>query len=150
QPDTELSRLSDAAGGEPRRLSPELMRALARSRGIAEATEGAFDPTFHGVGQLWKFGPGARPPSAEAIAEKLPLVGWEQLELDEAKGTGRLAKPGMRLGLGAIGKGFAADEASALLTRMGFPNHVVEVGGDTYAAGSKDGTPWMVGIQRPG
>ncbi|MCX4246578.1 FAD:protein FMN transferase [Paraliomyxa miuraensis] len=149
QPDSELSRLSDAAGNDPRKLSPELMRVLLHSRRIAEDTNGAFDPTFHGVGQLWHFQPGAQPPSPEAIAAKLPLVGWQQLELDEKSGTGRLAKPGMRLGLGAIGKGFAADEASALLTTMGFPNHVVEVGGDTYAAGAKEGKPWMVGIQRP-
>ena len=149
RPDSELSRLSDAAGGEPRRLSPELFEVLARAREIAEDTDGAFDPTFHGVGQLWSFAPGAQPPSPEAIAAKLPLVGWQHLELDGASGTGRLAKPGMKLGLGAIGKGYAADEASALLARAGFPNHVVEVGGDTFAAGTKDGKPWMVGIQRP-
>jgi thiamine biosynthesis lipoprotein len=149
QPDSELSRLSDAAGGEARRLSPELFEVLRRSREIAEDTDGAFDPTFHAVGQLWSFKPGARPPSAEAIAAKLSLVGWQGIELDPATGTGRLAKPSMKLGLGAIGKGYAADKASALLVRKGFPNHVVEVGGDTYAAGDKDGKPWMVGIQRP-
>lgn len=149
QPDSELSRLGDAAGGDARRLSPELLTVLTRSREIAEDTDGAFDPTFHGVGQLWSFKPGMKPPSAEAIAAKLPLVGWQDLELDASAGTGRLARPGMRLGLGAIGKGFAADQASALLTRMGFPNHVVEVGGDTYAKGGKDGKPWMVGIQKP-
>ncbi len=149
QPDSELSRLSDAAGGDARRLSPELLLVLTRSREIAEATHGAFDPTFHGVGQLWSFQPGATPPTAAEIAAKLPLVGWQSLELDPTAGTGRLAREGMRLGLGAIGKGFAADQASALLTRAGFPNHVVEVGGDTYAAGGKDGKPWMVGIQKP-
>lgn len=149
QPDSELSRLSDAAGGEPRRLSPELFEVLARSREIAEDTDGAFDPTFHTVGQLWSFKPGAKPPTAEAIASKLPLVGWRGIELDEATGTGRLAKPGMKLGLGAIGKGYAADKVSQLLVRKGFPHHVVELGGDTYASGSKDGKPWMVGIQRP-
>jgi FAD:protein FMN transferase len=149
QPDSELSRLADAAGGEPRRLSPELLEVLVRSKEIAEDTGGAFDPTFHGVGQLWSFRPGARPPAPEAIAAKLSLVGWQHMELDPVAGTGRLAKPGMRLGLGAIGKGYAADKASALLVRRGFPNHVVELGGDTYAAGTKGGARWMVGIQRP-
>jgi thiamine biosynthesis lipoprotein len=149
RPDSELSRLSDAAGGEPRRLSPELFEVLARSREIAEDTGGAFDPTFHTVGQLWSFRPGAEPPSREAIAAKLPLLGWQHLELDRSAHTGRLAKAGMKLGLGAIGKGYAADVVSALLVRKGFPNHVVELGGDTYAAGTKDGKPWMVGIQRP-
>lgn len=149
QPDSELSRLNDAAGGAPRRLSPELFEVLRRSREIAEDTDGAFDPTFHAVGQLWSFKPGAKPPSPEAIAAKLSLVGWQYIELDPAAGTGRLAKPGMKLGLGAIGKGYAADVVSRLLVRKGFPNHVVELGGDTYAAGKKDGKPWMVGIQRP-
>ncbi len=149
RPDSELSRLSDAAGSPARPLSRELLAVLVRSNEIAVATEGAFDPTFHGVGQLWSFAPGAVPPSREAVAAKLPLVGWQRLELDNKAGTGRLADPGMKLGLGAIGKGFAADEASALLVRQGFANHVVEVGGDTFAAGSKDGAAWMVGIARP-
>lgn len=149
QPDSELSRLNDAAGGDPRTLSPELFEVLARAREIAEETDGAFDPTFHGVGQLWSFAPGAKPPSPEAIATRLSVVGWQWLELDPATGTGRLAKPGMKLGLGAIGKGYAADEVSQLLVRKGFPNHVVELGGDTFASGTKDGKPWMVGIQRP-
>ncbi|MCA9704535.1 MAG: FAD:protein FMN transferase [Myxococcales bacterium] len=149
RPDSELSRLSDAAGGPPRPLSPELLEVLVAARRIAQDTGGAFDPTFHGVGQLWSFTPGSAPPTPQQVEAKLPLVGWERLELDEAAGTGRLRDPGMKLGLGAIGKGFAADEASALLVRQGLPNHVVEVGGDTYAAGTKGGQPWMVGIQSP-
>ena len=149
RPTSELSQLSDSAGGPARPLSPELLEVLVASRRIAQDTGGAFDPTFHGVGQLWSFAPGSTPPSPEQVKAKLPLVNWEDLELDEAKGTGRLRQPGMMLGLGAIGKGFAADKASAFLAARGFPNHVVEVGGDTYAAGTKGGKPWMVGIQRP-
>ncbi|MEX1365682.1 MAG: FAD:protein FMN transferase [Nannocystaceae bacterium] len=147
--DSDLSRLSDAAGGPPVVVVPELFAIVQRSVEIAEQTDGAFDPTFHGVGQLWSFAPGAVPPTREQVAAKLPLVGWDGLELNPQTRSIRLRKPGMKLGLGAIGKGFAADEASAVLAERGFPNHVVEVGGDTYAAGTKDGKPWMVGIQRP-
>ncbi len=149
RPDSELSRLSDAAGGEARPLSPELLEVLLASRRIAQDTDGTFDPTFHGVGQLWSFKPDSTPPSIEDVKAKLPLVNWQELHLEQTAGTGRLGVTGMKLGLGAIGKGYAADEASALLTARGFPNHVVEVGGDTYAAGTKGGKPWMVGIQRP-
>lgn len=150
RPHSELSRLSDAAGGEPMKVSAGLLEILARSRAIAEATGGAFDPTFHGVGQLWSFRPGAEPPTREAVAEKLPLVGWDRIELDQEKGTVRLRDAGMRLGLGAIAKGYAVDVASALLAERGFANHVVEAGGDTYARGAKAGKPWAVGIQSPG
>lgn len=150
QPDSELSRFNRAAGGEMVSLGPELTEVLARARQIAEATDGAFDPTFHAVGQLWSFAPGATPPSKQAVAEKLPLVGWRDLEIDAEARRGRLARPGMMVGLGAIAKGYAVDRASALLDERGFSHHVVEAGGDTYARGTKGGKKWMVGIQKPG
>lgn len=149
RPTSELSQLNDAAGGAMRPLSPELYEVLQRSKEIAELTGGAFDPTFYAVGQLWKFEPGARPPTREAVAARLPLVDWRQIELDPAARTGRLAKPGMKVGLGAIAKGYAVDRASDLLKARGFPNHIVEGGGDTYVSGTKAGAPWKVGIQRP-
>jgi thiamine biosynthesis lipoprotein len=55
----------------------------------------------------------------------------------------------MKVGLGAIAKGYAVDRASALLRGRGFQNHIVEGGGDTFVSGSKGARAWMVGIQRP-
>jgi thiamine biosynthesis lipoprotein len=148
QPTSELSRWNDAAGGEPVELSPELFEVIRRSREISEITDGAFDITFHGVGQLWKFDRGAKPPNAAAIAAKLPLVGWRGIELFDDR-RARLSKPGMKVGLGAIAKGYAVDRASAVLRDHGFTHHVVEAGGDTYVSGTKGDTPWMVGVQNP-
>lgn len=149
RPSSELSQLNDNAGGPARPLSPELFEVLQRSKVIAEATDGAFDPTFYAVGQLWHFEPGARPPAPEQIAAKLSLVGWRDIELDPNTGTGRLARAGMKVGLGAIAKGYAVDRASQVLTQHGFTHHIVEGGGDTYVSGTKAGAPWKVGIQRP-
>jgi len=149
RPSSEISQLNDAAGGPLRPLSPELFTILQRSKEIAEATGGAFDPTFYAVGQLWRFDPGSRPPTREAIRDKLPLVDWRSIELDPATHGGRLAKPGMKIGLGAIAKGYAVDRASAVLRERGFVDHIVEGGGDTYVSGTKAGKTWMVGIQRP-
>jgi thiamine biosynthesis lipoprotein len=148
QPTSELSRLNAAAGGEPIALSPELFSVLKRSREISEITGGAFDVTFYGVGQLWKFDRGSKPPTREEIAAKLQLVDWRGIELHD-DGRARLAKPGMKVGLGAIAKGYAVDRASAVLRERGFTNHVVEGGGDTYVSGTKGGQPWMVGVQNP-
>ena len=149
RPSSELSQLNDAAGQAMRPLSPELFEVLQRSKLISEATDGAFDPTFHGVGQLWKFEPGAVPPTKEAIAAKLPLVDWRAIELDPNTQRGRLARPGMKVGLGAIAKGYGVDRASLVLKQHGFTDHIVEGGGDTYVAGTKAGALWKVGIQRP-
>lgn len=150
RPTSELSRLSKAAGGEPQTISEDLAIVLARAKAIAADTDGAFDPTFHAVGQLWSFAPGATPPSKKDIAAKLVLIDHVALEVDLEAKTARLTKPGMMLGLGAIAKGYAVDRASAVLAEHGLPHHVVEAGGDTYAAGTKDGKPWGVGIQKPG
>jgi thiamine biosynthesis lipoprotein len=149
RPSSELSQFNDAAGGEMRPLSPELFEVLQRSKIVSEATDGAFDPTFHGVGQLWKFEPGSVPPTREAVAAKLPLVDWRAIELDPNTQRGRLARPGMKVGLGAIAKGYGVDRASQVLKQHGFVHHIVEGGGDTYVSGTKAGAQWKVGIQRP-
>jgi FAD:protein FMN transferase len=149
QPGSELSRLNRAAGGPPLKVGPELIEVLGRSVAISEETQGLFDVTFHAVGQLWSFQPGAAPPTHEAIERKLPLVDHRAIEIDPEAGTVRLARPGMMVGLGAIGKGYAAERASAVLVKHGFTNHVVEAGGDTQVSGKKAGEPWVVGVQNP-
>jgi thiamine biosynthesis lipoprotein len=149
QADSELTRLNESSGSGAIEISPELFEILERSRAISEATHGSFDVSFHAVGQLWKFGPGSRPPSPEAIAEKLPLVNWRNVELLDNPPRARLVRKGMKLGLGAIAKGYAVDAASRLLTQRGFAHHIVEGGGDTYARGSKDGQAWQIGVQHP-
>lgn len=147
---SELSRLNALAGRDPQPTSDELFHVLERSKAISAATEGAFDVTFHGVGQLWSFRPGAVPPSREAVKRHLPLVDWRKIDLDVEHGTARLRTPGMKIGLGAIAKGYAVDRAAAVLTAHGFSHHVVEAGGDTYASGTKGGKPWTIGVQDPG
>jgi len=155
RPHSELSQLNGRAGQAPAPMSPDLYTILARSKQIAATSNGAFDPTFHGIGQLWSFAQGARPPPPEAIKEHLKLVNWRELELvagtpDPAVGAkGRLRVQGMKVGLGAIAKGYAVDRASEVLKRHGFAHHIVEGGGDTYVSGTKDGKTWMVGIQNP-
>jgi thiamine biosynthesis lipoprotein len=149
QPDSELSALNRAAGAEPMVLSPELFEILERAKQVSADTDGLFDVTFHGIGELWTFTPGSQPPAAEAISERLALIDWQQLELDPVRRTARLAKPGMKIGLGAIAKGYAVDRAAALLSARGFRHHIVEAGGDTYVTGTKGDQSWRVGVQAP-
>ncbi|MGB1277277.1 MAG: FAD:protein FMN transferase, partial [Nannocystaceae bacterium] len=126
RPHSELSQLNGRAGQDLAPMSPDLYTILARSKQIAAASNGAFDPTFHGIGQLWSFAPGAQPPPRATIEEHLKLVNWRELELvagtpDPAVGAkGRLRQKGMKVGLGAIAKGYAVDRASDVLKRHGF------------------------------
>jgi FAD:protein FMN transferase len=148
QATSDLSRLNRSSG-EPVVVPPELIEILIRARAISADSEGLFDVSFYAVGQLWSFGPGARPPSPEAIAQQLPLVDWRAIETNPSAGTTTLTKPGMKIGLGAIAKGYAVDKAAALLHARGFANHIVEAGGDTQVSGQKGDKPWRVGVQDP-
>jgi thiamine biosynthesis lipoprotein len=144
-----VSALNQAAGGEAISIPRELFEVLEVSRQVSEQTDGSFDVTFHGVGSLWKFDPGSKPPSKEAVQEKLPLVDYRKVEIDASKLTGRLATAGMQVGLGAVAKGYIVDAASNVLKKHGFQNHIVEGGGDTFVSGHKGDKSWVVGIQDP-
>ena len=128
---SELDRLNHAAGGAPSAVSADLFGALERSIAIAKASRGAFDPTVGPLVALWREARASgRPPEKRAIDAALPLVGWEKVELDRPHRTARLAAAGMRLDLGAIGKGIACDEALAILRSKGCASALVELGGD--------------------
>ncbi len=151
-PDSALSRLNRAAAAPMEQgvaVPRELVDVLLRARTISDATGGAFDVTFHGVGALWSFRPGATPPPEDEIRERVKLVDYRGVEVDPAARTVRLARPGMKIGLGAIAKGYAVDRASQVLRQRGFGDHIVEAGGDTYVSGTKGGRTWMVGVQDP-
>ncbi len=131
RPQSELSRLNDAAGGPPRAVSADLLGALERSIAIANASRGAFDPTVGPLVALWREArQRGRLPEKSAIDAALPLVHWQKIELDRPHRTARLAEPGMRVDLGAIGKGIACDEALAILRAKGCASALVELGGD--------------------
>lgn len=97
--DSEVSRLSTT----PMTISRELQTVLRFARRVSEASEGAFDVTVGPLTRLWRE---KRPFTAQAQA----LVNWRDLHVESSKAW--FAKPGMRVDLGAIGKGFAADEAA--------------------------------------
>ena len=149
--DSDVSRVNAAAGEAAVKVGPETLRAVKVALALAEATDGKFDVTFGALAGLWRFDHDQddRIPTEEEIAARLPLVGWELVTLDEAAQTVRLAKPGVRLHLGGIGKGFAVDAAVALLKAAGLTDFMVQAGGDLYVSGKRGDRPWRVGIRDP-
>jgi thiamine biosynthesis lipoprotein len=157
--ESELSRVNKAAGLSPVSVSPELFAVLERARYFARASDGAFDPTVGPLVHLWDIG-GDNPlvPAPEEIAAALELVNWRNLELTLSPGaeparTAFLTRSGMALDLGAIAKGFAADELAAILRESGVPGAVIDLGGNIYVYGTRPsrekGRKWRVGIQNP-
>ncbi len=148
---TVVDAVNRAAGAGPV-PAPSDLRALARrALELAAASGGAFDPTVGPLVALWGIGfDTERVPAPEEIAAALPLVDRRGLVVDEAAGTLALARAGMRLDLGGIAKGYAADEVARILTEGGVKAAVIDLGGNVKVVGRKpDRKPWRVGIQNP-
>lgn len=150
-PGTVVDAVNRAAGSGAV-AAPSDLRALARrALELAEASGGAFDPTVGPLVALWGIGfDTERVPAPGEIAAALPLVDRRGLVVDESAGTMALARAGMRLDLGGIAKGYAADEVARILTEHGVKAAVVDLGGNVKVVGRKpDRKPWRVGIQNP-
>jgi len=149
--DSELSLLGRRAGGPPVAVGPDLWRVLSAAQEWARRSDGAFDVTVGPVVQLWRRARriGERPTEA-ALASARTLVGYDKLRLDGVARTAWLAEAGMRLDLGGIAKGFAADEAQAVLRAHGITRALVAAGGDIVVSGPPlDREGWSVEVALP-
>jgi thiamine biosynthesis lipoprotein len=150
--DSELTRLSARAGGPPVRVSPDLFTVLRRAQEVSRASSGAFDVTVGPLVALWRKArkTGVLPTPADLEAAR-HLVGWHKLRLDERARTVRLTLPGMKLDLGGIAKGYAADEAQRVLKKHGITSALVELGGDIVVSGPPPGTGgWTIRVPNAG
>jgi len=148
---SDVLRMNAAAGREPVRVSPETIEVLTVARQISEWTGGKFDVTFGALSGLWKFDQDQdnEIPTRAAVAARLPDVDYASLDIDAARGTAFLRRPGMRAHLGGIGKGYAIDRAAAILRARGFNDFMIQSGGDLFVSGHRGGRPWRLGIRDP-
>jgi len=131
---SELNRLSDAAGAGPVPVSPELCEVLSAAQEVSLASGGAFDVTVGPAVALWRQSrrTGALP-DEESLARARALIGWERLSVKSRERTASLKTPGMRLDLGGIAKGYAAERAVQSLKGRGVDRCLVSLAGDVFA-----------------
>jgi len=146
--DSELSRLNRI--GRIDDASPALRDVLGLADRVSRLADGAFDVTVQPLvdAYLERHARGLEPPGDDVIERAAGLVGFRDLRVEGR--SVELLRPGMRLTLDGIGKGYIVDRGVETLRERGFPNVFVEAGGDLVAAGDKgpDG-PWRVGIRHP-
>lgn len=145
-PDSEIYRLNR---DKQAALSQETAGLILRALEISDATGGDFDPTVYPLMVLWGF-PAENyrvPPEAE-LDTLLPAVGYGQVALEDGFCT--LPESG-GLDLGAIAKGYAAQQVLAVMQAAGADSAVISLGGNVGTLGKKPGgTPWTVAIEHPG
>lgn len=148
KPESELSRINREAANHPVPISAEMFDILSRSIEFSKLSGGAFDITFSSVGYMYDYRRHIKPTDKE-IEQALPGINYRHILLDAKRRTVRFARPGVRIDLGGIGKGYAVDNSIALLKQRGITQAIVTAGGDSRVLGDRGGRPWMVGIRDP-
>ncbi|SFU66874.1 thiamine biosynthesis lipoprotein [Pustulibacterium marinum] len=148
---SQTAAINKNAGIQPVYVSTELFELIARALKISQLTQGAFDISYASMDKIWKFdGSMTAAPSPDAIAQSVAKVGYQNILLDKKAQTVFLKEKGMKIGFGAIGKGFAADKAKALLMADGIVGGIINASGDLNTWGTQaDGSDWKVAITNP-
>jgi thiamine biosynthesis lipoprotein len=148
---SETSLINKNAGIKPVKVSPELFGLIERSIRISEITDGAFDITYASMDNIWKFdGSMETAPKEEDIRKAVEKIGYQKIVMDPKNQTVFLPEPGMCIGFGAIGKGYAADKAKELMVSKDVKGGIINASGDLTTWGTKvTGEKWLVGIANP-
>jgi len=146
RPDSPISQVDAAAGRHSVDVPAELREILDRSIRYSEITQGTFDITWRGMGNIWHFDDAFRVPSAAEVAHGREHIDYRAIRID---GNAVYLPAGSNVGLGGIAKGYAIDRAAQVLAQAGFRDSLVDGGGDVLASGTRNGQPWSLGIQDP-
>ena len=148
---SQTSLINRNAGIKPVKVDKELFDLIKRSLAISKLTDGAFDISYASMDKLWKFdGSMTKLPTDDEIRASVAKVGYQHIILDETASTVFLNLKGMKIGFGAIGKGYAADKAKELLISKGVKAGIMNASGDMNTWGKQpNGDDWKVAITNP-
>jgi len=146
KPESPISQVDAAAGKHAVEVPAELREILERSIRYSEITEGTFDVTWRGMGNIWHFDDSFVVPSPAAVAKARKNIDYRAIHIE---GNSVYLPAGTNIGLGGIAKGYAVDRAAHVLAQAGFTDSMVDGGGDVLLSGTKNGAPWHLGIQDP-
>ncbi|MCF7669065.1 MAG: FAD:protein FMN transferase [Verrucomicrobia bacterium] len=146
---SELNKLCAQPVGEAVHVSEDMFNILEFSQQLASETDGAFDVTIGPLIQLWRESKKTKAlPTTNQVQEAMERSGYEKLKLNKRDQTVTLEACDMRIDLGGIAKGYAADAALKVLKELGYNRSYVAAGGDLALADpppNKEG--WAIGIR---
>ena len=148
---SETTLINKNAGIQPVKVSVELFNLIRRANKVSTLSNGAFDISYASMDKIWQFdGTMTELPLPEKVKESVSKVNYKNIILDEKEHTVFLKEKGMRLGFGAIGKGYAANKARSIMIENEIVSGMINAGGDliTWGNGLK-GEKWKVGIADP-
>jgi len=148
---SQTSEINRNAGIKPVKVDKKMFDLIERAIGISKLTDGAFDISYASMDKIWKFdGSMTKMPSKEEIITSVEKVGYQNIFLDKENSTVFLKLKGMKIGFGAIGKGYSADKAKNLLISKGVSSGIINAAGDMNTWGKQpNGNKWKIAIINP-
>lgn len=154
QEDSDISLFNNSRSTDWYNVSESLAEVTLAALQIADASDGAFDPTVGPLVMRWGFGhhngESSIPPSQEELSQLLATVGYQHLAARIDPPALRKNLPELSIDLSAIAKGYAVDRLAAIISRYGYQDYLVEIGGELRVSGYRDSElPWQVGVEQP-
>ena len=150
-----LKTVNDNAGIAPVKVDSRIIDLLLSCKTYYDLTEGLVNPAMGSVLVLWHQARNdgindpvnAYLPDEDALKAAAEHMDFSKVVIDEENSTVYLSDSQMRLDVGAVAKGWAAQRVCETAPE----GLLISVGGNVCATGPKDatGTPWVVGIQNP-
>lgn len=149
---SQTAAINRNAGIRAVKVDRELVDLIRRALSVSKLTGGAFDISFASMAKVWKFDRREHPlPDSTVVQQASQHINWRNIQVDTARNTVFLTQQGMRIGFGAIGKGYAANRAKHKMQQLpGVVGGVVNASGDLTAWGqSNHPDGWSVQLANP-
>ncbi|AIY82552.1 apbE family protein [Clostridium baratii str. Sullivan] len=148
---TEITNLNKNAGIKGVKLSEDSFNIIKKGLEYSKLSNGGYDVTIGPLVKLWSIGlPEAKVPNKDEIKNVINKIDYKKVKVNDETKEVFLEDKGMMLDLGSIAKGYAADEIAKVLKENNVKQAIIDLGGNIYALGLKDGDQdWKVGIQDP-
>jgi FAD:protein FMN transferase len=148
---SEVQRINRAAATTTLRVQADVFAVLQLATRVSRESGGAFDPSVEPLVRLWGFlGGPPRLPSAVEIKAAQQLIGWQHIRLDAALRSVAFDRSSLKVDLGGVAKGYAADMSAAILRETGVEDALVNLSGNMVPIGKPPGRPsWTVGLRDP-
>lgn len=148
---TELNQVNENAGIAPVKVDDELLEIVRLGIEFAGYSDGLFDISIGPLVDLWGIGTDfANVPNEADIKEKMTLIDYKKIVIDENEKTIYLPEKNMALDLGAIAKGYIADRVKDLILEEGYSSAIINLGGNVLTVGTKPNSDtWSIGVRDP-
>lgn len=148
---SDVSKINKNAGKAYTKISKDTYYVIKKSIEFSNISNDTFDISVGPLIDLWSIGTdNAKVPNKEEIENILPLVDYSKILLNDENLSVKLSEENMKIDLGGIAKGYAADKIYDYLKSENIKSAIINLGGNILTLGSKNNDqPFSIGIQDP-